>query len=89
MADEPSTRVGNIIRRIEQIEQTFASARINVADPEARERFGDDHLKMRALFERRERRWKWLATAAATIIAGVTTALVVSLGPYFARLFGK
>lgn len=81
MVDEPATRVKAISARIENLERTFEAAVIDVTDPESRARFGEDHRKLREILDRRERRNKWMTTAAATVFAGIVTAMVVSGGP--------
>ena len=81
MVDDSSTRVGGFARRLEQMERAFFAAGVDPSDPESREKFGEDHRRMRAYFERRESRIKWLAGSATAIGLAVLTALIVSKGP--------
>lgn len=89
VVDDPSTRVGRFTIRIDQIDRTFFAAGVDPADPESRERFGEDHRKMREWLERKERRGKWLAGSATAIALAVMTALIVSKGPALLLLLAQ
>lgn len=86
MVDEPSTRVGRFATRLDHIERAFFAAGIDPSDAESRERFGEDHRRLRDLIARRERRGKWLATSASAVGIAIITALCVPLGTFLLRV---
>lgn len=89
MAEEPATRISRFAIRLEQIERTLIAADIDPAEPDSRKQFGEDFRKLRDLLERHERRSKWLAGSAATVAAGIVTALATAYGPAIARAIAQ